>query len=151
MAYSVFISYSTRDLATATTLQQWIEYAGATAFLAQYSAVPGTPLSEEIIRAIKGCDLFLLLWSGNARASEWVPQEIGMAKGTLKPIMPVVLHDGLELPGFIKDLKYLDLYKDPQAAVEWLHSHVVGLIKKRDSDRLVVLGVVGAIAMAFLK
>ena len=118
MAYSVFISYSTRDLTVATNLQEWINYAGATAFLAEYSVIPGTSLAENIIRAIKGCDLFVLLWSHNARGSEWVPQEIGIAKGAGKPIMPVVLHDGLELPGFIKDLKYLALYKDPQAAVD---------------------------------
>ncbi len=149
MAYSVFISYSTRDLTVATNLQEWINYAGATAFLAEYSVIPGTSLAENIIRAIKGCDLFVLLWSHNARGSEWVPQEIGIAKGAGKPIMPVVLHDGLELPGFIKDLKYLALYKDPQAAVEWLHSHVAQRVKNK-TDGLVALGVVGAIMLALL-
>lgn len=150
MAYSVFVSYSTRDLGTANALKAWIAHAGAQAFLAEYSVVPSAPLAAEIIRAIKQCDLFLLLWSSNARGSEWVPQEIGLAKGADKPIKPVVLHEALELPGFIRDLKYLALHKDPQAAVRWLHDHVVGRIQKKEQDRWVALGVVGAIVLVLL-
>ena len=148
MAYSVFISYSTLDLATANALRDWIHSAGAEAFLAEYSVSPGRPLADVIVSAIKQCDLFLLLWSHNAQASEWVPQEIGIAKGAQKPIMPVVLHAGLQLPGFIKDLKYLPLYKDAQAAVQWLHAHVTERIKKKEVESLVALGVVGAIVIA---
>src|SRR5260370_39536672 len=67
MGYSVFISYSTRDLPTANSLREWITYAGAQAFLAEYSVEPGRPLADDIIQAIRGRDLFLLLWSHNAR------------------------------------------------------------------------------------
>lgn len=148
MAYSVFVSYSTRDLATATALRDWIVYAGAEAFLAEYSTTPGQPLSERILQAIKGCDLFLLLWSSSARGSDWVPQEIGVAKGASKPIMPVVLHHGLDLTGFVKDLKYLPLYKDPNAAAQWLSSHVAALKKDKEVKGLLALGVAGAILFA---
>lgn len=147
MAYSVFVSYSTSDLDTANALRTWITHAGAQVFLAEYSVIPSAPLATEIIQAIKRCDLFLLLWSHNAQGSEWVPQEIGIAKGADKPIMPVVMHEGLELPGFIRNLKYLALHKDPQASVRWLHDHVVARMKKKDEDGWVALGVFGAILL----
>jgi len=121
--------------------------AGAAPFLAEYSVAAGQPLASNIVAAIQGCDLFLLLWSYSARGSEWVPQEIGIARGAGRAILPVVLHQGIELPGFIKDLKYLAVYKDPSATVEWLHKHVAALAKQKDTNSLVALGAVGAILL----
>lgn len=148
MGYSVFVSYSTKDLPTVNALEKWVRHAGAEAYVAQYSAAPGEVLADSIVAAIKRSDLFLLLWSSNANGSEWVPQEIGVAKGLGKPIMPVVLHRQLELPGFIKNLKYLPLYENPQAGAEWLYSHVLKEKDKKDTAGLVTVGVVGAILLA---
>lgn len=145
MSFSVFISYSTRDLANATALRSWVDSAGAQSFLAEYSLAPGQPVGAEIMAAIKACDLFLLLWSQNARDSEWVPQEIGIARGAGKPILPVVLQQGIQPPGFISDLKYLAVYKDPTAAVQWLYEHVASRVKQKETDAMVLVGVIGAV------
>jgi TIR domain-containing protein len=147
MAFSVFISYSTHDLANATALQSWVGSVGAQPFVAQYSVGPGQPLSGAIVSAIQTCDLFLLLWSDHARDSDWVPQEIGIARGANKPIVPVVLHSGIELPGFIRELKYLELYKDPTAAVQSLCQDIDTRMRQKDSDRLMLLGIVGGILL----
>jgi hypothetical protein len=148
MAYDVFISYSTRDLPVATRLQEWIAAAGAKPFLAEYSLAPGRPLGADILAAIKNCNLFLLLWSQNAAGSEWVPQEIGVARGASKQIMPLVLQPGLALPGFLKELKYLELYKDPNAAVKWLHGHLVKEVSDHQIGTALAMGVAGAIVFA---
>ena len=149
MPYRVFVSYSTRDLAIASHLRDLILGIGATAYVAEYSTKPGTVLSGEILQAIKVCDLFLLLWSTDARHSDWVPQEIGVAKGASKPIMPVVLHPGLALPGFIGDLKYLPLYENPSAALGWLEQHVFAQARKKEqSEAWLLLGVGAAILLA---
>src|SRR6266513_3041775 len=108
MSFNVFISYSTRDLSVVTALRQNLGAAGATVYVAEYSTSPGQSLPQEIRHAIEGCHLFLLVWSTNAQSSEWVPQEIGVATGLRKPIMPVVLHAGLRLPAFLSDLKFLE-------------------------------------------
>ncbi|MGH7582209.1 MAG: toll/interleukin-1 receptor domain-containing protein [Gemmatimonadales bacterium] len=147
MAFSVFISYSTKDLVHAAALQSWVASAGAQTYLAEYSLAPGRPIAAEILTAIKASDLFLLLWSANARDSEWVPQEIGVARGAEKAIIPIVLHQGLELPGFIKDLKYVEVYRDPMASVQWLRNHVGALVRKKNSDALIGMGVIGAILL----
>jgi hypothetical protein len=145
VAFSVFISYSTRDLANASALGSWVGSAGAQPFLAEYSAQPGQPLAANILAAIKNCDLFLLLWSQNAKQSDWVPQEIGVARGAGKAIMPVVLQPDIELPGFIQDLKYLAAYEDPTTSVQWLYQHVAAQVKQKDANTLVLVGVIGAI------
>lgn len=85
--------------------------------MAEHSVTAGEPLSEKISLAISACDLFVLLWSANAKASDWVPQEIGKAHSLQKTILPLVLEDGLVLPGFISGLKYLPVFRDPQAAI----------------------------------
>lgn len=148
MAFNIFVSYSTRDLHVVTALRQHLEAVGTTVYVAEYSTAPGQALSAEIPRAIQACDLFLLVWSTNAQSSEWVPQEIGVAKGLKKPMMPVVLHPGLKLPAFLGDLKYLELYKNPAAAVEWLQRFVAeNAQKKQRNEGWALLAVAGAILM----
>ncbi|HTV49180.1 MAG TPA: toll/interleukin-1 receptor domain-containing protein [Phycisphaerae bacterium] len=148
MAFSVFISYSTNDLANAKALSSWVKAAGAQPFLAEYSLSPGQPLASGILAAIRNCNLFLLLWTGNARNSEWVPQEIGIAKGAGKDILPIVLQRGLTLPGFIKDLKYLAVYNDQTATIQWLYQHLTGKVKQKEEiEKVVAGGIVGAILL----
>ncbi len=124
MALKLFISYSTKDIQTVDFVRSMLAGAPVEVFVAEYGVAPGTPLSPAIITAIKQCNLFILLWSYNSRASEWVPQEIGIAKSEGKKIIPVVLHPDLHLPGFISDLKYLDVPKNPQGAFAWLRDIV---------------------------
>jgi len=150
MAYSVFISYSTRDLRTAEVIRGWVQHAGATVFLAQYSVPPGQQLAEQVLAAIRNCDLFLLMWSQGARGSDWVPQEIGVARGLNKPILPIVLDANAPPPGFIQGLKYLPLYPNAQAAVEWLHQSVTAQVKQKEVQGWVVVGILAAVVAALL-
>ena len=78
-----------------------------------------------MIQAIRSCDLFILLWSHSSRASDWVQQEIGIATHAEKTIIPVVLQQGLELPAFISNRKYLVAYQNPEYALAWLRAHVI--------------------------
>jgi hypothetical protein len=146
MAFKVFISYSTRDSTRTEQVKQLLAATGAQVFVAEYSVVPGTELARAIINAIKSCDLFVLLWSHHAKKSEWVPQEIGIAKGCNKPVIPVVLHPSADLPGFLKGLKYLPLYKDPRKALAWLQTNVAAqAAEKHNLEGVAWLGVAGVL------
>jgi len=121
MAYNVFISYSSKNLhivdwAVATLAQPGI----TEVFAAEYSVLPSQVLNDEIVRAIRACDLFVLLWSHDAHASDYVPQEIGIAVGCNKAILPVVMEDNVPVPGFITHLKYLPAHKDWEGSFRWL-------------------------------
>ena len=93
-------------------------------FAAEYSVRPSQALNDEIIRAIRACDLFVLLWSYDARTSDYVPQEIGIAVGCNKAILPVVTEDSVPVPGFITNLKYLPAHKNWDGSFQWLAQFV---------------------------
>lgn len=115
--FKVFVSYSTHDLQNVTELMQTLDGTGVEVFVAEHSVLPSEPLSETISSAISSCDLFVLLWSMNAKSSDWVSQEIGKAHSLNKQILPLVLTEGLTLPGFIGGLKYIPVYQNSDAAL----------------------------------
>ena len=142
MAYKVFISYSTKDLLIVNHLKRLLTDASIEVYIAEYSALPGTVLDEDIIRAIETCDLFILLWSRHSKVSEWVPQEIGIATHAKKTIMPIVMEPNLNLPGFIQKLKYLPAYQNPEYALNWVRVNVFERARvKQQQDGLVWLGI----------
>jgi len=146
--FKVFVSYSTRDLKNVAELQQSLVGSGVEVFVAEHSVRPSEQLSSTISSAISACDLFVLLWSENAKTSEWVSQEIGKAHSLKKQILPLVLTEGLSLPGFISDLKYLPLYINSDTAMqqakaivlEGFQSKMAALEKKKQTDTLALLG-----------
>lgn len=146
MGFSVFMSYSTKNLEVAGQVKSLLERTGSRVFLAQSSLAPGVELTQAILSAIERCDLFVLLWSSGARSSEWVPHEIGAARAHAKPVIPVILEAGMELPGFLKGLKYLPLYERPDEALAWLQHNVFERVqKKQQSDGLAWLGIGAAV------
>lgn len=141
MNYSVFISYSTKDLNIVNYVKNLLENYSIKVYVAEYTAPPGVDLTNHIKSSITSCDLFILLWSSNSKKSEWVTQEIALANANNKPIIPVVLEHNLELPVFIKNLKYLEAYTNPQQAFDYLRRYVYEAADKKNRvDGLVMLG-----------
>lgn len=131
MAYNVFISYSSKNLHVVDWARATLAQPDVTeVFAAEYSVLPSQVLNDEILRAIRICDLFVLLWTHDARASDYVPQEIGIAVGCNKTILPVVMEDNVPIPGFITNLKYLPAHKNWEGSFEWLAQFVRDNAKK---------------------
>lgn len=152
--FKVFVSYSTHDLNNVEQLQQSLKGSGIEVFVAEHSVVASEVLATKISAAIAACDLFVLVWSENARVSEWVPQEIGKAHSLGKPILPLVLTEGLHLPAFINDLKYLPVFKDPQWAMGEAQKFIMDqylqkqrAAKEKEEENLKGLFVLGGIAL----
>ena len=150
MAYKVFISYSTNDFPIVEHARRLLTNPAVEVFIAEYSVSPGSQLNNTIVTAIKNCDLFVLLWSRNSKFSEYVPQEIGIARGNNKPMLPITLEDGLQLPGFIKELKYLPAYRDPAESLIWLQQYIFARAEKQQqTNALVLLGLGVALVWLF--
>jgi hypothetical protein len=146
MAYNVFISYSSKNLHIVDWARATLAQPGATeVFAAEYSVLPSQVLNDEIVRAIRACDLFVLLWSHDARASDYVPQEIGIALGCNKTILPVVMEDKVPVPGFITNLKYLPAHKNWEGSFRWLAQFV-----HENSAKLKNAKALGALAATIL-
>ena len=125
MAYNVFISYSTKNLHIVDWARSTLSQPShIEVFAAEYSVMPSQVLNEEIEKAIRACDLFVLLWSHDARASDYVPQEIGIAKGCNKKILPIVMEEGVPVPAFISNLRYLPAHRNWEGSFMWLTNFV---------------------------
>jgi len=147
MAFSIFISYSTKNLERAQLIQTRLSSYGTDVFLAENSIAPGQDISPAITARILTCDLFLLLLSLDSSQSKWVPIEIGMALGANRKILPIALQSDPELPAFLHDRKYLKFHPDSEAAMRWLWCHVCELYRaKLDKTFFTCLG---ALALGF--
>ena len=147
----VFVSYSTIDLQNVAELQRALAGTGMKVFVADHSVLPSQSLAPTISRAIEACDIFVLIWSKNAKASEWVSQEIGQALSLRKQILPLVLTEGMALPGFISGLKYVQVFKDPVKGIVSARNVMLRLLhakraaeiqrKKKENENMVLLGI----------
>jgi hypothetical protein len=153
MAASVFISYSTADLVKANELKQTLENETSTpfrVFLADSSVRPGENLPNKISEAIRSCDFFVLLWSGDADSSKWVPQEIGLALAAGKPIFPIVLSEGLQLPAFLSNLKYLAAFKGEEEVLRWITEELDQKARTLQIRNYVAFGIIAVIILYLL-
>lgn len=132
MPFNIFVSYSTHDLTQVEALRNQLKATPIEVFVAEHSVNPSQELAPAIASAINACDLFVLLWSENAKESEWVSQEIGRASALGKPILPLVLSEGIALPGFIKGLKYLPIHADPDKSLTTACKQILDEYKKKE-------------------
>jgi hypothetical protein len=136
VSFKIFISYSTVDLPEVNLLQQQLRDTPIGVFVAEYSVLPGEELAPRIAKEIQECDLFVFLWSGSAKSSDWVSQEIGRACALDKQILPLVLSESTQLPGFIQGLKYLPVHKDPQGSLQQARSLILAAYQKKKDGLL---------------
>ncbi len=150
MPFNIFVSYSTRDFDIVERVRQALDGPGIGVFIAERSVEPSQSLPTEVLAAIKGSDLFIVLWSRHSRVSEWVPQEIGAAKAAGKPILPILLEQGIRLPAFIADLKYLSAQDDPEAGLLWLRQNVLGRVAKKQQAEAIGWAALGVLSILVL-
>jgi hypothetical protein len=163
MTFKIFVSYSTKDLSQVELLRQQLRATPIEVFVAEHSVAPSQELAPLIASAINACDLFVLLWSMNAKNSDWVSQEIGRASALGKQILPLVLSEGIALPGFIQGLKYLPIHRDPNGSLAAARSLIVAEYEvkelkiasaakeKKEKDALALMGIGAFLLWAFAK
>jgi hypothetical protein len=134
MPAKVFISYSTKDLASATRAKRVLEAAGHSAYVAEYNASAGVRLADDIKVNIELSDVFVVIWSTNAKNSDWVTQEVGIAESRGKIIVPIVLEQDLAPTGFISDRKYVMAYDDLEKGIAQLRAIVDDAVKKKEEE-----------------
>lgn len=94
-----FISYTSEYKAKAGDLKRILQRHGINAFLAHEDIEPLNEWLPEIERALFSMDILIALLTDGFRNSDWTDQEIGVALGRKKPIVPIRL--GANPYGFI--------------------------------------------------
>ena len=87
----VFVSYSTKDSRMATRVRNAIAESGTNIWMAPNSIAPGEDYTDALSRALKNCDLVLLLLSPDSNASRYVHREIERAVSYGKRVVPLML------------------------------------------------------------
>lgn len=144
----VFISYSIKDNEIAQFVNNHLTEEGITVFRAPLSVNPGDRWDETILSNLKSSPWVLFLASKAACASQIVQQEIGVALGTEKKLIPVVWDmDPAELPGWTKTVQALDLRS---ASIKDAREQVSKIAERIKANKLKGILIVGIVLAAIL-
>lgn len=150
MGYDVFISYSTSDLNLVTEITNQLKQFGANCYVADNIIEAGELLSDKIENAINRADCVLVILTEEGFRSQWVNQEIGLAKAKGKTIIPII-ESGVTVAGVLQGIEYIPLDKsNPQNFLNKLTERITDLKKSKDSTNLLVYGALGALALLWL-
>jgi len=140
----IFISYSTKDLEKIKPILKHISsIQGTKTFLAEENIEPSSEVIQTIIGKIKSADIFLVFFSKNAKKSEYVQQEIGIAKGNNKIIAPILL-DSNTPKAMLVNTNYVNLsdQEKEQAELRRLYSFIADNVNRKNQNKeLVALGI----------
>lgn len=137
----VFISYSSQDERLARFVASHLEEEGVSVFLAALSLKPGDNWSKEIFENLRASNWVLFLASRAACRSPFVQQELGIALGDQKNIVPVVWGmDVSELPGWMREKQALILDSISIDEARRRMSEIARRIKKDKAMALLIAG-----------
>jgi isopentenyl diphosphate isomerase/L-lactate dehydrogenase-like FMN-dependent dehydrogenase len=117
-AYSVFLSYSSKDRFIAETIIDKLEAIGVQTWADTKSMEGGGITIREIIAAIDACNEVIVLVSPNSIESQWVLFEIGVARGKDKRTTPVLCNIDPNDMAPMKDVVAIDLNKFDQFLIQ---------------------------------
>ena len=87
----IFISYSHEDKSYARKLREKLRSRGFTVWIDEHNIPPISPFPREIENAICACAALVVIMTPAAAKSDWVEQELLVAKRENKPICPLLL------------------------------------------------------------
>ncbi len=145
MGYSIFLSYSSKDLNTARFLEQYlIKINGVDVFLAESNLIIGE-LSNALMNKIKNCDMFIVLISKNSQDSAYVQQEIGVAKGAAKTIIPLVLDNEARPEAMLQGISYFPIYNESKRneQLSRIYGHITKKAQERSMESALAIAAIG--------
>lgn len=115
----VFLSHSHKDLELAKNIKEFLKLK-CEIYIASEDYQLGQPLPQKIEKNIKSSSYLIVLITRDGAESDWVNQEIGIAKGCKIPIIPIV-EKGIKPPAILEGLEYLQLdRRNPEDAIKKL-------------------------------
>ena len=152
--FNIFISYSTEDSDKIKPVLDLLSAIQDTKiFFAEKTINPGDNISQTIINNIKNSDVFIVFYSESAIKSNYVQQEIGVAKSNDKIIIPILL-DSNKPTGMMEGINYLNFYDQTKQLTEInrLYNFIVRKVQsKKQRQALIVLGLLGGLGYLLLR
>lgn len=129
-----FLSHNKADKDVARSIAAHLSLAGIDVWFDEWEVQAGDSIPGMLNAGLLGFDCFILIWSSNAKRSDWVRQELHAAimRATVErsaKIVPCVL-DQTPLPPLIQDRRYVDL-TNVRSGVEELIEGLTGSLCRR--------------------
>jgi hypothetical protein len=105
-----FISYSRVDQAFALKLARELKSSGFNVWLDQLDIPKGARWDDEVERALRNCDSFLIILTPASSSSQNVKDEIGYAVDSGKRVLPILL-EKCDIPMRLHRIQYIDFTK----------------------------------------
>ena len=134
MGRSVFVSYSVPDRECAFELVARLEARGVSVWIAPRDISPSADWAEEIIEAISGARLMVLVFSAHSNASPQVRREVERAVHKELPVLPFRIEDippSRSLEYFLSSQHWLDAFPPPlEPHYHRVCTHVAALLDR---------------------
>jgi len=88
MTHDVFLSHAAADRAAALAVLDGLERAGIRCWIAPRDVPAGSEYGQQIVDAVKGCRVFLVVFSSSANSSPHVRREVERAVSSDRSIVP---------------------------------------------------------------
>lgn len=141
----IFISYTQDDEKFAQFLYHHLLQEDLTPFLASMSLTSGQRWSPEILDSLRRSTWVLCLASRAACASPWVLQEMGVAIGAQKKLIPIIWDMPPEqLPGWMREYQPLSLIGATPEKIKQDIGRIAEVIKAEKRNALLIGGLLVA-------
>jgi hypothetical protein len=117
VAHDVFICHSSEDKVVANAACAKLEGAGVRCWIAPRDPIPGVPYSRQLVDAVDGARVFLLIFSKHTAQSEHVMRELELAADRNKIIVPFRIdatEPSADLEYYIRRVHWLDAMTPPR-------------------------------------
>lgn len=127
MKGQIFISYSTKDVAVAEQIVQYLESNEMTCWIAPRNIVSGRDYTDMINEAITDCRAVVVVVSKKSVQSQWVKKELTTATSMNKLVIPFKISQ-VELPGgwqfILNNVQWIDATNN---TVSKFHEIIAGI------------------------
>ena len=137
MAKEVFISYSSPDKEIAHEIYDAIEKSDIKAWIAPDSIPAGMGYAKAIVQGIKECSVMVLVYSNTCNASEHIPNEINIAVGNNKIIIPFCIDDSImsdELSYYLARKQHIIAYPNYKVHIQKLLDALCSALGRSNMD-----------------
>lgn len=148
----VFISHAQVDLPLAEYLHRHLTQEGLSVYLASVSMPPGEQWKQNILDNLRASTWVICLASQAACESHWVMQEMGIAIGANKKLVPFIWDiSPNNLPGWMQQYQAVNLGGASQEDAKTAIVRVADAIKSEKQKGLAILGLIVAGLIIFGK
>ena len=131
----VFISYSTKDAESANLVHSYLEGNGVSCWIASRNIEGGESFAVQIVDAIDECAVFVVIASGSSNDSHHVSNEISLAFGKNKKIIPFRLQNfslSKSSEYFLQQAQWINAYENLNEGLKHLLMAVRSEIPQED-------------------